>query len=191
MQTSVMNTEETKLNVRPIKFVLWLIIVASIMLFAAFTSGFIVRKAEGNWTEYNLPSLFILSTVIIVASSGTMQWAYLSGKKLNFEKQKLALWLTIALGVAFLVCQWLSWQQMIANKVYFVGNPSGSFLYVISGMHGAHILVGIAVLAAPLIGVYRNIAQVKNMLRLELASIFWHFLDILWIYLYVFLLLNH
>lgn len=68
----------------------------------------------------------------------------------------------------------------------FVGNPSGSFLYVISGLHGVHIFAGIAFLLAALIGVYRNIAQVKNVLRLELASIFWHFLDILWIYLYVF-----
>ncbi|MCO4293456.1 cytochrome c oxidase subunit 3 [Solitalea sp. MAHUQ-68] len=191
MKDIVMNTEETKLNIRPVKFVMWLFIVASIMLFAAFTSSYIVRRAEGNWVEFELPSLFVLSTVLIIASSATMHWAYLSGKKLNFEKQKLGLWLTIALGIAFLVCQLLSWQQLVAEKVYFVGNPSGSFLYVISGLHGVHIIAGIAVLLAPLIGIYRNIAQVKNMLRLELASIFWHFLDILWIYLYVFLLLNH
>ena len=186
-----MNTEETKLNIRPIKFVLWLFIVASIMLFAAFTSGYIVRRAEGNWVEFELPSMFMVSTLFIIASSGTMHWAYLSGKKLDFDKQKLALWLTIALGVAFLACQYFAWLQLIAEKVFFVGNPSGSFLYVISGLHGVHIIAGICVLLAPLIGVYRNIAQVKNMLRLELASIFWHFLDILWIYLYVFLLLNH
>lgn len=191
MQNIAMNTENTKLNIRPIKFVLWLFIVASIMLFAAFTSSYIVRRTEGNWVEFEMPSMFMVSTAIIIASSVTMHWAYLSGKKLNFGSQKLGLWLTMLLGLAFLVCQYLSWQQLVAEKVFFVGNPSGSFLYVISGLHGVHIFAGIAFLLAALVGVYRNVAQVKNVLRLELASIFWHFLDILWIYLYVFLLLNH
>lgn len=77
MQNIAMNTENTKLNIRPIKFVLWLFIVASIMLFAAFTSSYIVRRAEGNWVEFEMPSMFMVSTVIIIASSLTMHWAYL------------------------------------------------------------------------------------------------------------------
>lgn len=186
-----MNQDNTKLNIGPKKFVLWIFIVSSIMFIAAFTSGYIVRKAEGNWVEFELPSIFLLSTVLIISSSFTMHWAYLSGKKLNFATQKLALWITFGLGVAFLASQWKAWEQLYAQKVFFVGNPSGSFLYVISGVHAVHIIAGLIFLITCLVGVYKNLPQVKNVFRLELASIFWHFIDILWIYLYVFLLLNH
>ncbi|SMO38909.1 cytochrome c oxidase subunit 3 [Solitalea koreensis] len=186
-----MDQEKTKLNVRPKKFILWLFIVTSIMLIGAFTSAYIVRKAEGNWVEFELPKVFMLSTALIVLSSFTMHWAYISGKKLNFGAQKTALWITFALGLGFLGSQWTAWQQLVAQKVFFIGNPSGSFLYVISGAHAMHIIGGLVFLIACLAGVYKNIPQVKNVFRLELASIFWHFIDILWIYLYVFLLLNH
>ncbi len=189
METSYQQ-EKDKLNIRPVKFVLWLFIVSSIMLFAAWTSAYIVRKGEGNWTLFLLPKAFIYNSVVILASSLTMHWAYLSAKRLAFNKQKIGLWLTFLLGLVFLAGQFYSWQVLVKEGVFFTGNPSGSFLYVISGFHGLHIIAGLLMILNSLLGVYRNIPQVRNIFRLEMTAIFWHFLDILWIYLYVFLLLN-
>ncbi len=189
MPTS-MSIEQDKFNPRPVKFVLWLFVLSSIMMFAGLTSAYIVRQAEGNWKIFDLPSIFYISTVLILLSSASMHFSYIQAKKFNIEKQKLGLWASFALGVGFLVCQYLGWQEMIANKVFFVGNPAESFVYVIPGLHGVHIVAGLCIMLAAIIGAYRKINQTKNIFRMELTSIFWHFIDILWIYLFVFLLIN-
>lgn len=120
-----------------------------------------------------------------------MHLAYLSGKKLDFGKQKLYTVLTIILGVAFFVSQYSAWAVLTASGAYFVNyNASQSFIYVFTGAHLLHIFAGIIMLIYSLIGKMRDIPQVRNLFRLEVTSIFWHFIDILWIYLYVFLLLN-
>jgi cytochrome c oxidase subunit 3 len=119
-----------------------------------------------------------------------MHYSYLQSKKSNFTNQKIGLWLSFLLGVGFLVGQYMGWQQLVASKVYFVGNPAESFVYVISGLHAAHIAAGLIIMLVALLGVYRKISPIKNVFRMELTSIFWHFIDILWIYLFVFLLIN-
>lgn len=178
-------------NFKAVKFVLWLIIVSVVMMFAGLTSGYIVRQAEGNWTAFHLPDIFWFSTLVILSSSFTMHWAYLSAKKGNAGHQKIALWLSMVLGIVFLICQWEAWINLVSQGIYLAGNPSGSFLYVISGLHGLHIVAGILLIVSSLLGVYRNVAPERNVFKMEIASIFWHFIDILWIYLFVFLLLNH
>lgn len=175
------------------KFLMWLFVISSFMMFAALTSGFIVYT-EGNaerGIKVLLPKAFIYSTIIIFVSSITMHMAYLSGKKLDFGKQKLYTVLTIILGVAFFVSQYSAWAVLTASGAYFVNyNASQSFIYVFTGAHLLHIFAGIIMLIYSLIGKMRDIPQVRNLFRLEVTSIFWHFIDILWIYLYVFLLLN-
>lgn len=175
------------------KFLMWLFVISSFMMFAALTSGFIVYT-EGNaerGIKVLLPKAFIYSTIIIFVSSITMHMAYLSGKKLDFGKQKLYTVLTIILGVAFFVSQYSAWAVLTASGAYFVNyNASQSFIYVFTGAHLLHIFAGIIMLIYSLIGKMKDIPQVRNLFRLEVTSIFWHFIDILWIYLYVFLLLN-
>ena len=120
-----------------------------------------------------------------------MHMAYLSAKKLQFDKQKLYIVLTILLGIAFFFSQYNAWVVLYNSGAYFVNyNASQSFIYVFTGAHLLHILAGIFMLIYALAGKIRNIPQVRNVFRLEVTSIFWHFIDILWIYLYVFLLLN-
>lgn len=186
--------KEPLLNVRPLKFIVWLFIASSIMLFGGWTSGYIVSRAsligEGEWITFALPRVFMVSTALIVLSSGTMHWARRSAKRLQFGKAKLALWITLGLGVAFLGCQLAGWARLTEMNMYFAGHVAGSYIYVISGFHGLHIIAGLCLLASCLAGLYRNIAQVKQTLRFEVTAVFWHFIDILWIYLYVFLLLN-
>jgi cytochrome c oxidase subunit 3 len=175
------------------KFLMWLFIISSFMMFAALTSGFIVYT-EGSaerGIKVLLPKAFIYSTIIIIISSVTMHLAYLSAKKLDFAKQKLYTAATIVLGIAFFFSQYSAWTVLTEAGAYFVNfNASQSFIYVFTGAHLLHIFAGIVMLIYSLVGKYKNIPQIRNLFRLEVTSIFWHFIDILWIYLYVFLLLN-
>jgi cytochrome c oxidase subunit 3 len=113
-----------------------------------------------------------------------------SAKKGEVTKQKNYLVITIILGLGFLLGQYFAWKQLVANGIYFAGNPAESFLYVISGFHAFHIIAGILLLLFALTGIFSKINQTKNIFRMEISTIFWHFIDILWIYLFVFLLIN-
>lgn len=184
---------EDRHNLKARKFLMWLFIISSFMMFAALTSGFIVYT-EGNverGIKVLLPKAFIYSSVIIVISSITMHIAYLSAKRLKFANQRLFITITIILGLAFFFSQYKAWEVLYKSGAYFVNyNASQSFIYVFTGAHLLHLFAGISMLIYALIGTYRNIPQVRNIFRMEVTSIFWHFIDILWIYLYVFLLLN-
>jgi cytochrome c oxidase subunit III len=172
------------------KFGMWLFLVSVGMLFAAFSSAYIVRQAEGNWVDFALPSLFYYTTAIIVLSSVSIQWAYFAAKRDEFEKVKVLVAITTAFGFAFLVGQVIGWKQMTENSIYLVGNPSGSFVYILTGLHGAHLLGGIVFLIIVLVSAFRMKIHSNNLLRLELCVTYWHFLGGLWIYLFVFLILN-
>jgi cytochrome c oxidase subunit III len=185
--------EQDRVNLRPKKFLMWLFIITSFMLFAALTSGFIVYTAgdPSRGIKMILPSVFNYSTLAIILSSITMHLAYKSAKELNTSSQRLYLLLTLVLGIIFFILQVTAWKSFIASGVYFVNpNASQSFLYVLTGTHLLHVVGGLAVVFNAYRGSVKNIVQYRNLFKMELASIFWHFLDILWIYLYVFLLLN-
>ncbi|RNI30988.1 cytochrome c oxidase subunit 3 [Rufibacter latericius] len=184
--------EQRKVN--PLKFMLILLIVSIVMMFAAFTSAYIVRREEGNWLEFDLPSVLLINTVVLIMSSIFMQWAYVSAKRDNMKNLKLALILTIVAGTAFLVGQWQGWGELVQNNVFFGGstaNPSGSFLYVLTGVHAFHLITGLIFLIIVVISALQYRVHSKNLTRIELCTIYWHFLGALWIYLYVFLVLNH
>jgi cytochrome c oxidase subunit III len=175
----------------PKKFILWLFIVSIVMIFASLTSAYIVRQAEGNWLQFDLPSMFYVSSGIIVLSSITMHLAYMAAKKDNFSGLKLAMFFTTFLGIAFLYAQYESWKQLVDMGVYFVGNPSGSFMYVISGVHGFHLISGVIFLIIVLISSFKDMVHAKNLRRIEMCATYWHFLGGLWLYLFIFFLLNH
>lgn len=184
---------EDKQNLKAKKFLVWLFIISSFMIFAGLTSGFIVYTAGSpdRGLKTILPQAFKYSTVIIILSSITMHFAYKAAKRLQFGQQKMYLAATIVLGILFMVVQFYAWQMLTRQGVYFVNyNASQSFIYVFTGFHMLHIFAGILMLVNSLTGAFKKIPQVRNLFRLEVTSIFWHFIDILWIYLYVFLLLN-
>ncbi len=185
--------EKDKLNLGPKKFVMWLFVFASFMVFAALTSGFIVYSG-GRTHALNviLPDVLKYSTAIIFLSSVTFFMASRAAKQLDFSKQRLFLWLTIILGISFFAIQIYGWKVLTYQMgVYFVNpNASQSFIYVFTGIHLLHIIAGLLFLLNALVTSYRNKPQVINLYKMQLTGIFWHFLDIIWIYLYVFLLLN-
>jgi cytochrome c oxidase subunit 3 len=184
---------EDKLNLAPKKFNMWIFIFTSFMFFAALTSGFIVYSGgTGHGIHIKLPNAFFYSTASIILSSLTMYMASSAAKGLQFAKQRMYLWLTIALGVIFFFIQIYAWYVLVNKMGIYFSNPnaSQSFIYVFTGMHLLHILAGIMLLSNTLWRSYRNVPQVKNLFNMQMSSIFWHFVDIIWIYLYVFLLLN-
>ncbi len=182
--------EEPKkpLSMHPKKFAMWLFMGSVMMLFASLTSAYIVRQAEGNWLYFELPALFYYTTAIIFVSSVTMQWAYFAAKRNEVGLVKTLVIITSVLGVAFLVGQFLAWGDLVRNSIHFVGNPSGSFLYVITGLHGLHIVSAVIFLLIVLNSAVKLRIHSKNMAQMEMCTTYWHFLGVLWIYLFIFLL---
>ncbi|WP_186757488.1 cytochrome c oxidase subunit 3 [Echinicola salinicaeni] len=182
---------EQPIAMHPKKFALWLFIVSVVMIFAALTSAFIVRQGEGNWLDYSLPEVLWFTSAVILLSSASMHWAYVSAKNDQISNLKVALTITTILGLTFLVGQWYSWEALVERDVYFVGNPAGSFMYVLTGLHAAHLISGVIFLIIVLISSYRYKIHSQSMNTMEMCATYWHFLGGLWIYLFVFLLLNH
>lgn len=176
----------------PLKFILWLFMVSISMIFAAFTSAYIVRRGDGNWLIFELPQLFWISTAVIVLSSITMHIAYLSAKKDNLSTMRISLIITTLLGIVFMVTQYLGWQELQSNGIFLGGkdsNPAGSFVYVISGVHAFHVVSGVVFLIITLIQGLRYKIHSKQMITMSLCTSYWHYLDILWVYLFVFMLI--
>lgn len=182
---------QSHLSMNPKKFALWLFIVSIVMIFAALTSAYLVRMAEGNWLLFELPSMLTVSTVVIFGSSVTLYIAQFHARKDNLQWVKVFVGLTFLLGCAFVYTQYYAWQELVAMKVFFVGNPSGSFLYVLTGVHAFHLISGLVYLLILFVNTFRLKVHSKNMLQMEMCSTYWHFLDGLWIYLFLFLKLNH
>ena len=183
-------------RVHPQRFALWLGIACIIMSFAGFTSAYIVRKGAGNWVEFTLPVYFLVSAVIMVISSLTIQWAVLSFKNDKLKNYRWALGATVLLGSAFLFSQFMGWQKLQANGIELSGNPSGSFVYVISYLHFAHVTGGLLFVFIALIKslfVFNNPANFliyrtdsNKSIRIGMLATYWHFVDILWLYLLIF-----
>jgi cytochrome c oxidase subunit III len=191
MTTEYKIVEEPKkpISMHPKKFAMWLFLASVGMLFAAFTSAYIVRQAEGNWVYFELPSLFYYTTFVIFLSTVTMQWAYWSAKKDNLDRVKWLVSATSVLGLLFLTGQFLAWGELVKMSIHLVGNPSGSFLYLLTGLHGLHLISAIIFLLVVLNSTWKYRVHSKNMAQMEMCTTYWHFLSGLWLYLFVFLLL--
>lgn len=179
------------MGMNPGKFIVWLFIVTIVMLFAALTSAYVVKQSEGDWLQFDLPGIFWITSVIIAISSITMQLALKAAKKDNLIALKTFLIFTILLGLSFLFGQYRSWEQLVDMDVYFVGNPAGSFLYVLTGLHAVHIISGLLFLLSVLAASFKLRKHSKNISKIEMCTTYWHFLGGLWLYLFFFLKLNH
>jgi cytochrome c oxidase subunit 3 len=189
-----LSEKETGLGWHPKRVVLILLIFSIVMMFAAFTSGYIVRRDEGNWREFALPTSLLVNTILIALSSASMQWAFFSARKDEIGRVKTGILLTLALGIAFLVGQFYSFGDLVEGRTFFGGadsNPSGSFLYVLMGVHAFHLVTGLIFLAVVLKRTLSYQVHSRAMLSVGNATLYWHFLGGLWLYLYLFLLLNH
>jgi len=186
--------ENSKFSVEPKKLIVWLFSISISMIFAALTSAYIVRRAEGNWLEFNLPNQLLLSTIVIVISSAVLYIAQRSFKTDNKKAVQISLAITLVLGLVFSYLQYLSWTQLHLDGIYFTGptsNPSGSFIYVLIWTHLFHIVTGLLYLIIVLYKSFNLKLFVANSTVLESCAVYWHFLGLLWIYLYLFLYFYH
>ncbi len=191
MEATFTQNEIQEAKRKAAKPMMWIGIVGIVMLFAGLTSAYIVRQAEGNWLYFDLPQMFYASTVVILISSATMLLAQRAIKKGNQSLAQKGLLATLIAGLLFCVTQFWAWGDLVDAGVFFAGresNASGSFLYALSGVHLAHLFGGILALLVTTIKAYRGRYSAENHTGIEVAAIYWHFLDVLWVYLLLFLL---
>jgi cytochrome c oxidase subunit III len=162
-----------------LRFALWIGMASIAMMFAALTSSYLVRKPAGNWYEFKLPVEFFTSTIIIILSSVSIEWAYRSFKSKKESYYRWGIFISFCLGIAFLISQINAWQALNASGITINLNVSGSFLYALTGIHAVHILGGLAILAASMLIswiVPFNVTPYR-ILKLDLVRQYWHFVD--------------
>jgi cytochrome c oxidase subunit III len=180
---------EKKQKLHPHKFTLWVAIGSILMMFAGFTSAYIVKRNQANWQTFNLPVAFWYSTVVVILSSFTMWLALKSFKERQMSKYRMLMLATMILGVVFIALQIIGFQQLWHKGITLQTNVSYSFLYIIVGVHAFHVLGGVIALIVMSLLAFSTKKRNYSTVPVELMSTYWHFVDILWIYLLLFLLM--
>jgi cytochrome c oxidase subunit 3 len=175
----------------PASSAIWVGIAAICMSFAAFTSALIVRQgASTDWRHITLPSILYISTFVLLVSSATLEVArgriaaYMSGRAAQVEIPRRWLYLTLCLGLLFVVGQYMAWLQLRSQGLYLATNPNSSFFYLFTALHALHVMGGLAGLGR----VIRKLGQ--STLRrstLNATAYYWHFMGVLWVYLFLLL----
>ena len=174
----------------PYQFYLWGGLGSIVMMFAGLTSAYIVKKGQANWLDFDLPNIFVVSTVIILLSSFTMQMAVKKAKEQNENQYRGFIAVTAIFGVLFIVLQMQGFAQLEASNIALTGarsNSAASFLFVITGLHLLHVLGGVIALIWASLKAFSAKNNTNNDLSIKLISNYWPFVDILWVYLFVFL----
>ncbi|MEK9608141.1 MAG: cytochrome c oxidase subunit 3 [Flavobacteriaceae bacterium] len=175
------------------KMMLWVGMISMAMTFAGLTSAYVVSSTRADWlSQFQMPSAFAISTVIIFLSSMTFYMAKKALMSQQLSRAKTLVLTTFVLAISFIYFQFKGFGDIIAQGYYFTGAESSittSFLYVLVLLHLAHLFAGIIVLLVVYYRLIKGRYTGSNTLGFEMAHLFWHFLDVLWIYLYVFVLL--
>ncbi len=202
-------------KIHPHKFALWIAMGSICMMFAGLTSAYIVRKAQGDWRFFDVPPVFWISTACILLSSLTIWMAVRAFRARTIGKYRTLVLVTLVLGILFGVFQAVGFYQLYSDPQPLVvlgpngekgfdmledgtrrevvkvsGNVSESFLFIITGLHILHVLGGIVALAFSYFRAFRKRVKVYNSTGIEIVAAYWHFVDILWIYLFAFFLAN-
>lgn len=184
---SVMASEQRK-KIHPHKFTLWVALGSVVMMFAGLTSAYIVKRSQPSWTTFQMPLVFWYSTAVMLLSSLTIQQAVRAFKSREMKKYRSLLIVTAVLGLVFILMQWIGFSQLWSQGIVLKGSGAGQFLYIIFGLHALHVLGGIIALAVVLIRAFRGSRRNYNSVPVEIAATYWHFVDLLWVYLFVFFL---
>lgn len=185
----VLNQEYIVAKKKSAKPMLWVSMISMVMFFAGLTSAYVISMKREDWVAFDLPEAFYISTILIVASSITL---ILSQRFLKQDKRQLSLIMvviTLLLGIGFVWQQYVGFNQLKSIGLFFTGpesTVSTSFIIGISFMHVLHILAGLVVLFVVIYNHFKYKYKSDEMLGFELGAIFWHFVDLLWIYLFLF-----
>lgn len=187
MDTVMVNDAQRK-KIHPHKFTLWVGIGSIIMMFAGLTSAYIVKRDQPNWTSFEMPLSFWYSTGVMLLSSLIVQMAVLAFKQRNVLKYRKLISVTVVLGLLFIVLQWVGFKQLWNSGLRLNGSGGVQFLYIIFGLHAVHVLGGIVALMVMFFRAFSRRNRNYNAVPIEVAASYWHFVDILWVYLFVFFL---
>lgn len=172
------------------KHMMWFAIASLVMMFAGLTSAYVVSSSRRDWVDIALPDAFMWSTGIILLSSLTL---YLAKKSIQRGDARAGTLLTVAtfiLGSIFVFMQFQGFETLVSQKIFLTGagsNINGSYIYIMVVAHLAHIAAGLIALAVMTIKTVQGKYTAQRLIGFELGAIFWHFVDVLWIYLLLFL----
>ena len=164
---------------------LWLLLTGITMLFAGFSSAYIVLRGLPSWQNVAVPSVLWVNTLVIMASSVAMEQTRRSMRRGQAGSAKLWIGATGALGLAFLVGQVVAWGRMVDAGVFLPSTLHSSFLYILTGTHAVHLVGGVGALAFVLIQTFRNRYTKQDHEPIALCATYWHFIDGLWVYLFL------
>lgn len=186
------NGAEKKFSPGKYRVTMWIILASIVMMFAALSSAYVVLAGNEQRRPVSMPRMFFVSTSIIVTSS----WTFTKAKRRQFASNSKGylkwLSLTLVLGLAFLLSQLAGWRELASEGVYFAGQPHSTFFYLFTGLHGAHLFGGIALLLLLLVRT-RSAKMVADVPRSQTwtstVGLYWHAMDAIWIWLFLLLLI--
>ena len=170
----------------PARTGVWVGIAAIVLMVAAFTGALVVRRTQSDWIHFRLPPIIYVNTLVLLVSSAALERARGGA---GAAPQRRWLSITLGLGVLFVVGQVLAWSNLVAQGLFLATSPSSAFFYVLTALHGVHLLGGVAALAYVL-GRARHGPGSGAAGALDAASLYWHFLAVLWLYLLLLLTLQ-
>jgi cytochrome c oxidase subunit III len=177
-------------RLHPHKFTMWVALASIVMMFAGLTSAYIVKRNQVNFQVIELPQLFWYSTLVILISSVTIHLALKSFKVREMGRYRSLILVTGVLGVTFIVLQWMAFMQIQNSGIPIFGNESNaaaSFLGIIAGLHGLHVVGGVIAVIVMFLSAFFSSKKVYSSTGIEILSTYWHFVGGLWIYLFIFL----
>ena len=189
MEKAIIDEELRLAKRKSAKPMLWVSMISMIMFFAGLTSAYVISMQRDDWVSFDLPPAFYTSTVLIVLSSVTLFFSSKFLKKDNLSASFALLIATFLLGLGFVWFQYVGFNELKTSGLYFTGpesTVSTSFIIGITFMHVIHLFAGVIVLLVVIYNHYKKKYSPTDTLGFELGAIFWHFVDILWIYLFLF-----
>lgn len=171
----------------PARTGVWIGIAAIVLMVAAFTGALVVRRTQSDWIHFRLPPIVYVNTLVLLVSSAALERARIGAPGTAQLRRWLSI--TLALGLLFVVGQVLAWRNLVAQGLFLATSPSSAFFYVLTALHGLHLLGGVAALAYVL-GRTRRAADRGAAGALDAAALYWHFLAVLWLYLLLLLTLQ-
>ncbi|VXB16195.1 Cytochrome oxidase subunit III [Flavobacterium sp. 9AF] len=190
METNMTLEEYNSRKSKSYKMLLIFGMISIFMIFAGLSSAYVISKSRPDWlSEFRLPSAFLWSTLVMITSSITFILALQAIKKSNHKKATIFLWTTLVLGFLFVFLQFKGFAQVIENGYFFTGSESNittTFLYIVVLVHLAHLFGGFISLIIVIYNHYKQKYNAVQTLGIELSAMYWHFMDFIWVYLFLF-----
>jgi cytochrome c oxidase subunit 3 len=184
---AVMKDQDKRIH--PHKFTMWIALASIVMMFAGLTSAYLIKRNLANWMPFDIPLVFRYSTAVIILSSVAIHRSKVSFKSRQMRKYRMWLGFTLLLGILFIVMQYFGFRQLWLDGFTLTRNVSLSFLYIIIGLHALHVIGGVIALLVIFLKASSSKRKVYSPVGIEIMSTYWHFVDFLWLYLFLFLIM--